>query len=259
MGTEVANARSNALAAIKGLKGRLTKTRDRLPVAGGKGYLKFGKDGNWSYGADGRDANGMTVAINPLATKEGYQCWTDYPDHMRKKNELLAEKLYPFGTDKPLITEMEPIDEWEWKDCVQFQVKIVGGKDDGKELTFLTSSVGGLSMAKAYFDALEVQIDEDPEHPVALVELTNGHYNHTQWGKTYFPDFNIVDWLTMDGEPAGEEEEEAPEPEPARTRRAAQPVEIEEDDEIEEVDEIDGEQDEEEEPEAAAPVRRRRR
>src|SRR5690606_34293900 len=52
-----------------------------------------------------------------------------------------------------------------------------------------------------------------------VIALKSDHYNNKQYGKTYVPIFEVVDWMTMDGvaasepaedEPAKEEPKEAP-------------------------------------------------
>jgi hypothetical protein len=54
---------------------------------------------------------------------------------------------------------------------------------------------------------------------VAIVRLKKDHYQHKSYGKIYTPVFEIVEWMSMDGEaPAAPE---AAEEAPARRRRAA--------------------------------------
>jgi hypothetical protein len=53
------------------------------------------------------------------------------------------------------------------------------------------------------------------------VRLKKDHYAHKSYGKIYTPVFEVVEWVSMDGEaPAAEVAEEAPAA-PARRRRAA--------------------------------------
>jgi hypothetical protein len=49
------------------------------------------------------------------------------------------------------------------------------------------------------------------------VRLKKDHYQHKSYGKIYTPVFEIVEWMSMDGEAPEVAAEEAP----ARRRRAA--------------------------------------
>jgi hypothetical protein len=50
---------------------------------------------------------------------------------------------------------------------------------------------------------------------VAIVKLKKDHYAHKSYGKIYTPVFEVIEWVSMDGEP----EVEAAAPAPAGRRR----------------------------------------
>jgi hypothetical protein len=52
------------------------------------------------------------------------------------------------------------------------------------------------------------------------VRLKKDHYAHKSYGKIYTPVFEVVEWVSMDGEAPVAEPEEAPAA-PARRRRSA--------------------------------------
>jgi hypothetical protein len=55
---------------------------------------------------------------------------------------------------------------------------------------------------------------------VAIVRLKKDHYAHKSYGKIYTPVFEVVEWVSMDGEPEpAPEAVEAPAP-VGRRRRA---------------------------------------
>lgn len=255
MGNEVVKAGGGgALAGIAALKKNLMRVRANIQTGSGSEYLRFLTDGNWVHGKSNTEIvkGKARLAINPMQIKTGFTCWTDYD---KKKNECLGEVLVPLGqTVDPL--SLEDHSPWQWKPIMSFDLRIVGGKEDGKQLTWKPSSKGGLDMAGAIIDAIMVQMDEDEAHPVPVITLGSDFYEHSQWGRTYTPDFEIVAWLSMEGEAAAEEEEEEEEEEkPVRTRKPKPPV-VEEEDEEDDEEEDEEEQDE---PAAASPVRRRRR
>jgi hypothetical protein len=63
--------------------------------------------------------------------------------------------------------------------------------------------------------ALAEQVEKDQAKPVAIVRLKKDHYAHKSYGKIYTPVFEVIEWVSMDGEP----EVEAPAPAPAGRRR----------------------------------------
>jgi hypothetical protein len=69
--------------------------------------------------------------------------------------------------------------------------------------------------------ALAEQVEKDQSKPVAIVRLKKDHYAHKSYGKIYTPVFEVVEWVSMDGEPEpAPEAVEAPAP-VGRRRRAA--------------------------------------
>lgn len=221
MNTSVATrASAGALAAAQALRANLTAVSAPLP-SGQKGFVKFGKDGVWVFGQENTELKaGTEVAINPLSVKSGYSSWTDYDQKLKKKNELVGEFLVPLGAPIPPKHTMKDTG-WDWRDLRVIEMKVLNGPHKGKELSFSTTSDGGLRAIKAILDQVVVQLDEDPEYIVPVVKLGNAFYEHKQWGKTYTPVMDVVDFMTMDGPDAEAEPEAEPEaPEEKAPERA---------------------------------------
>lgn len=286
MGTEMTKPSNNALAAAQALKGKLAKVAANIPANGSSQYLRMLQDGNWVFGAENTEiAKGKDeLAVNPLSIKQGFVCWTDYGKDDKRANEVLDEKMYPLGADVPLKSEM-PEQAFPWSEQYSFELRIMTGKHKGKQMLYKSTSVGGLNMIKAIIDQIMAQLDSDePEYMVPVVTLDVDSYQHKKWGKTYTPEMNIVDWVTMDDptmtaastldeKPAEPEPEEVEEEKPTRRRaRAAEPEPEEEEEEEKdeapasprrrarkpEPEEVE-EAEEAEEVEETKPVRRRRR
>jgi hypothetical protein len=83
------------------------------------------------------------------------------------------------------------------------------------EARFTTTSVGGKRAVQTLAVALAEQVEKDQSKPVPVVRLKKDHYSHKSYGKIYTPVFEIVEWVSMDGESP----EVKPEPEAAPTRR----------------------------------------
>jgi hypothetical protein len=68
---------------------------------------------------------------------------------------------------------------------------------------------------------IATQVEKDQSKPVPVVKLGKDHYTHKSYGRIYTPVFEVVEWVSMDGEA----DEAAPEAEAApaagRRRRSA--------------------------------------
>lgn len=195
-----------ALAGIQSLKQGLVNVKKTLPVTGGGQYMKFSK-GDWLYGADETEADidNTLFAINPLSIEHGYICWAhNDPDDKVAKPELLGEVMVPMTTPKPHVSTLEKFGPRDtWADQISFKMKGIGGKDEGIELEFKTTSVGGLNAVGDVINALIVQLDTDPENPVPVVRLGSDSYNHKKYRKVFIPVITVESWMTMDGPVSG--------------------------------------------------------
>ena len=261
MANEVAKTKSAALAVAQNLKGKLRQTRAQIPDQIAGAYLRFLQDGSWVFGSDSVDVTDEKVAVNPLSIQIGWTCWTDHKAEHGKtlKNECLGEDMVGLGEAQTPKREL-PDYGWPWREQVSVDVKVLTGPSKGHQLTYKTSSVGGLRALNALIDQIMLQIDEDPAHIVPQVELGGDHYNHKTWGRTYTPELRIVDWLTLDGDKSDddqdvEEDDVDDEPAPAPTRRrAARPAP-----EPDVVEDDGGDDADDDVPASEEPVRRRRR
>ena len=123
-------------------------------------------------------------------------------------------------------------------------------------MDYRTSTVGGISCIKAVAKAVGARISTGKMDVVAVVELTNDSYTHSEYGKTFVPTMAIESWLEIDGpdaavspEPeaiAEDTQEDPPEPTTPRSRGRARAAAL--------IDEGEAEVPAEEEK----PVRRRR-
>jgi hypothetical protein len=89
------------------------------------------------------------------------------------------------------------------------------------EARYTTTSVGGKKAVQAIAVALAEQVEKDQTKPVAIVRLRKDHYAHKSYGKIYTPVFEVIEWVSMDGEPEPAKVEEAPAPAAGRRRRSA--------------------------------------
>jgi len=179
-------------------------------VGAGVAILKMDKTGHWVFGADQTEVEeGSIWAVNPFSFVHGYIAWGD--------GEVLGEKMVSVSQPLPELDVAPPNAKKGWEVQVGLSVKCISGGDKGTEARFTTTSVGGKRAVQALAVALADQVEKEQDKPVAIVTLKKEHYQHKSYGRIYTPVFEVKEWISMDGEPAAAEQEEAP----ARRRRAA--------------------------------------
>jgi hypothetical protein len=186
--------------------------RNLQPVGGdvGVAIIKMDKGGHWVFGADQTEVEeGSTWAVNPLSFVHGFIAWGD--------GDVLAEKMVSIANPLPELDEAPPTAKKGWESQVGMSLKCVSGEDKGLEARYTVTSVGGKRAVQTLAVALADQVDKDQSKPVAIVRLKKDSYQHKSYGKIYTPVFEIVEWMSMDGEAPEVAAEEAP----ARRRRAA--------------------------------------
>ena len=167
--------------------------------------LKMDKTGHWVFGADQTEVeDDSTWAVNPFSFVHGFIAWGD--------GEVLGEKMVAVSQPLPEIDDAPPGANKGWEQQIGMSLKCLSGDDKGMEVRFTTTSVGGKRSVQTVAAALAEQVDVDQTKPVAVVKLKKDHYQHKSYGKIYTPVFDIVEWISMDGEPE-------PEPAPAGRRR----------------------------------------
>jgi hypothetical protein len=174
--------------------------------------IKMDKTGHWVYGADQTEAeDDARWAVNPFSFVHGFIAWGD--------GEVLAEKMASVTQPLPELDAAPPSAKKGWEQQVGLMLKCLSGEDAGLECRYTTTSVGGKRAVQTLAVAIAAQVEKDPERPVPIVTLGKDHYQHKSYGRIYTPVFEIVEWVSMDGEEAAPEAEAGAQP--RRRRRAA--------------------------------------
>lgn len=195
------NAASSALASLGQLKQGLQNVQTSIVSIGGDYLLRLIQGGTWVYGAENVEVeDGSDWAVNPLSVQHGWVAWTDYK---KKKNEILAEVMVPaFQPLPPYETLREVKDEngevCEYMQQISFQLQCLSGADEGEQVRYKATSVGGMNASKELLGEIIKQLDLDDQNPVPVLVLGSDSYNHKVWGKTFVPVFEIVDWVPLD-------------------------------------------------------------
>lgn len=185
--------------------------------AGGTIILKMDKTGHWVFGADQTEVEDDSHwAVNPFSFVHGYIAWGN--------GEVLGEKMVNISQPLP---ELEPAPAGAtkgWERQVGLSLKCMNGEDEGMDVRYSATSVGGKRAVQELAVAIAEQVEKDPLRPVPVVELRRDHYQHKQYGRIFSPVFKILDWATMEGEASAAEPdaepEEVAEEAPRRRRRA---------------------------------------
>lgn len=166
--------------------------------------IKMDRTGHWVFGADQTEAeDDARWAVNPFSFVHGFIAWGD--------GEVLGEKLVPVTEPIPELETAPPGAKKGWEPQTGLSLKCISGGDAGLEARFTTTSVGGRRAVQTLAVAIAQQVEKDQTKPVAIIRLAKDHYAHKSYGRIYTPVFEIVEWVSMDGEGASEPEaEEAP-------------------------------------------------
>ena len=176
----------------------------------GSVILKMDKRGDWVYGADQTEVDdGTTWAVNPFSFVHGFIAWGD--------GEVLGEKMVSVSQPLPEMDAAPAGAKKGWETQVGMSLKCISGPDNGLEVRYSVTSVGGKRAVQGLAVAIAQQVESDQTKPVPVVTLKRDHYTHKSYGKIYTPVFEVQEWMSMDG---GKAEEPAEEAAPARRRRA---------------------------------------
>ena len=159
--------------------------------------LKMDKTGHWVFGADQTEVeDDSTWAVNPFSFVHGFIAWGD--------GEVLGEKMVAVSQPLPEIDDAPPGAKKGWEQQIGMSLKCLTGDDTGMEARFTTTSVGGKRAVQTIAAELAEQVEKNQTKPVAVVTLKKDHYQHKSYGKIYTPVFEIVEWISMEGEPEPE-------------------------------------------------------
>lgn len=192
---------SNAIAALSGLKQGLQNVATAIVSTGGDPYLRLMKDGIWVYGQENVEVEDKSEwAVNPLSIQHGWVAWSDYE---KKTNEVIGQVMVPANTPLPSRVALQDVVDDEgnkgnWQQQISMQFQCMSGEDVGTQVLYKATSVGGMNASKGLLEAILNQLDKDIDNPVPLVLLKSDSYTHKKYGKTYVPEFDVVEWVPLD-------------------------------------------------------------
>jgi len=203
------------LPAVASLSTALRSISNNVGEAG-VAILKMDKTGHWVFGADQTEVeDGSKWAVNPFSFVHGFIAWGD--------GEVLGEKMVSVTQPLPDMEAAPPNAKRGWEVQIGCSLKCISGDDEGLEVRFSTTSVGGKKAVQALAVEIAGAVEKDQTKPVPIVVLKKDHYVHKSYGRIYTPIFEVVEWVSMDGNSSeGDQAEEAESQteEPRRRRRS---------------------------------------
>jgi len=203
------------LPAVASLSTALRSISNNVGEAG-VAILKMDKTGHWVFGADQTEVeDGSKWAVNPFSFVHGFIAWGD--------GEVLGEKMVPVTQPLPEMEAAPPNAKRGWEVQIGCSLKCISGDDEGLEVRFSTTSVGGKKAVQALAVEIAGAVEKDQTKPVPVVVLKKDHYVHKSYGRIYTPIFEVVEWVSMDGNSSeGDQAEQAESQteEPRRRRRS---------------------------------------
>lgn len=180
------------LPSVQNLSQALRSLDASVGGADGVAILKMDKTGHWVFGADQTEVeDGSTWAVNPFSFVHGYIAWGD--------GEVLAEKMVPVSEPLPDVDPAPPQAKRGWELQVGAGLKCASGEDEGLEVRYSVTSVGGKRAVQKLALDIAAQVETDPSKPVPVVKLKKDHYTHKSYGRIFTPVFEIVGWMGLDG------------------------------------------------------------
>src|SRR5262245_40405653 len=171
--------------------------------------------GTWGFGQKRTiPEEGSRWAINPLTFKWGYISFSD-------ANKVVGEHIVSLSQPKPLITEMADTG-FPWQEQWSVNMKCLSGADAGVEVVFKATTYGQIQAVVLMVDLIRDRLNSGQHNGkiVPIVLLEKDSYQHSQYGKVWFPVLNTVDWMSLDG-PASAPAPDSPPVEQPRRRRVA--------------------------------------
>jgi hypothetical protein len=204
------------LPSVTSLASALRRVQTDTGFEGGA-LLRMDKTGCWVFGSDQTEVEEDSQwAVNPFSFIHGWIAWGE--------GEVLGEAMASITEPLPALAEAPAGAKKGWEKQVGMSLKCMSGEDEGIDVRYTVTSVGGKKAVQALAVAIATQVEADEKKPVPVVTLGTDSYKHKTYGKIFTPEFNVVKWIGMDGPEAEAEEAEEAESEveePRRRRRRA--------------------------------------
>jgi hypothetical protein len=182
----------------------------------GAPFLKFTKTGEFAISDTDLVPNGTRCIGHIDQAEFGWRKWQGGkpidPRMGRVADGFVPPQRHELGdTDE---RRWETDDQGQRRDPWQFCASVPLTRLTGESYLFSVSSKGGLRAVNSLIRAYGTRIaQKGKDAGLPVVELQPGFYKHRTYGKIFFPDLKVVNWLDENGKPLslkGEMEDEVP-------------------------------------------------
>ncbi len=174
----------------------LMRSAEAFDACSRNDYLSF-RDGIWMYGADRVELCERSLwAVNPYSFKFGLMEWYNG----EAGAELMVPAGVPYTVEDLSMQYCNPDDPSQHRISPQISVdiKCVSGEEKNLQLTYKTSTKGGVDALNNLAQSIAGQGVADASLIVAVVNLTASHYMHRKHKRrTYVPVFKINNFTTL--------------------------------------------------------------
>lgn len=207
----------------------LAASAQAIPVsAGGAQFLKMDKgNGEWVFGQEETLAEeGSLWAVNPASMMHGWVAWdTDSGGAPVQEIMVSINRPLPATGSLPPLGTGKTGKQLEYQQQRSVQIVCIEGEDKGTVCEYKQSSVGAMKLFAEFTNALLAQLENDPDHIVAVIKLESDSYKHKKYGRIYNPVWPVQEWRALSDTSAPAVEETKAEPPPRqRTAAAAAPA-----------------------------------
>lgn len=235
MNAVVQNTAGTAVGALKSLRQGIANVQQTLVRSSANPYLRMLRDGEWVYGQEDIQVEaGSLWAANPMSLQHGWTAWKKAKGQEKIDNSggPVGEAMVPLSAPLPpkdsLPDHMDVNAPWEYQTSIE--LICLNGTDKGEQVVYKASSKGAVNAMDSLIKAIGAQLDADETKPVPVIKFGNDTYNHKEYGKTYVPVLEVVDWVPLTDQIPEVGEVQQRVADPVKTEAAKQVVE--EEDEI---------------------------
>ena len=111
---------------------------------------------------------------------------------------LSQESILDFSSNLNALAPTVSATEWEqWA----VDMKAIDGTDAGTEVIFKMSTDGGTKSIVGLLEAVKDRIESGQRdgNVVPIFLLEKDSYQHSEFGRVWYPVLTIVDWMSLDG------------------------------------------------------------
>jgi len=155
-------------------------------------FLKFAKTGQFVYGQEEAvvDEDDRFIASMDTLSK-GFICWKDG----KPMGEEMARLTSNFSINKSELEDFSPYTKPGdgWKD--QTSLEFINVETE-ETLLFKASSHGGQKALGALTKEVIDRVKRGETNLIPVVAMVPGSYKHKDFGKIYFPKFEVQKWVS---------------------------------------------------------------